>query len=91
VDKRYCLTTAQSQLAEIVLEVEKGRTIELTRRGVPVAVILSAAEYARLAAVRPSLAAATAAFREREALEAADLAAAFDGVRDPAPGRDLEL
>jgi antitoxin Phd len=91
MSKSYSIAAARDQLAAIVHEVEQGPAVELTRRGRPVAVIVSAVEYARLAPGRPSLAAATAEFREREALEADDLAAAFEGVRDSSPGRDIEL
>jgi prevent-host-death family protein len=44
----YSIAEANSKLAQIVREAEEGRPVELTRRGQPVAVVLSTHEYRRL-------------------------------------------
>ena len=48
VSKSYTLASARAKLADIVNEVEAGSDVELTRRGKKVAVMVSAARYARL-------------------------------------------
>jgi prevent-host-death family protein len=46
--KSYSIASARAKLASIVDEVEGGSEVELTRRGKKVAVLMSAARYARL-------------------------------------------
>jgi len=46
--KRASLAEARDHLTELVRDVERGKSIELTRRGKPVAVLISRAEYDRL-------------------------------------------
>ena len=46
--KSYSIASARAKLANIVDEVEAGSDVELTRRGKKVAVVMSAARYARL-------------------------------------------
>jgi prevent-host-death family protein len=46
--KSYSIASARAKLANIVDEVEAGSEVELTRRGKKVAVVMSAARYARL-------------------------------------------
>jgi prevent-host-death family protein len=48
VTKSYSIATARAQLSDIVDEVESGSDVELTRRGKKVAIVMSAARYARL-------------------------------------------
>jgi len=48
VSKSYSVANARAKLADIVSEVEAGSDVELTRRGKKVAVVVSAARYARL-------------------------------------------
>ena len=45
----YALADAKTHLTEIVREAEAGAAVRLTRRGKPVAVLLSVANYERLA------------------------------------------
>ena len=47
---RYSIARAPDQLARIVRDVEQGHLVEVTRRGKPVAVLVSAHEYQRLSA-----------------------------------------
>jgi prevent-host-death family protein len=50
----YSIAEARNQFAALVRDAEESnRPVEVTRRGQPVAVILSAEEYARLLANQP--------------------------------------
>jgi prevent-host-death family protein len=46
--KEASIRDAKASLTSLLREVEKGRTVRLTRRGKPVAVILSERQYERL-------------------------------------------
>lgn len=48
MSKSYSIASARAKLADIVSEVEAGSDVELTKRGKKVAVVMSAARYARL-------------------------------------------
>ena len=51
--RRYTIAEARSKFARIIDEAEAGQRIELTRRGVPVAVMVSCEELERLQGKRP--------------------------------------
>lgn len=77
-------------LAATVHELEQQPLIELTRRGEPVAVLLSTAAYRQLVQPVGSFWSAYEDFRA--GLAADDLAAigaVFDDLRDGSPGRDI--
>jgi prevent-host-death family protein len=71
------ITDAKNTLTRLIHEVEHGTNIRLTRRGKAVAVLISEAEYRRLAAppARPSAWEALQCWR-------AKLAADFEGLAD---------
>jgi prevent-host-death family protein len=48
VTKTFSISEAKDQLPRIVHEAEAGGAVALTRRGKPVAILLSKAEYDRL-------------------------------------------
>ncbi len=50
--KETSIREAKSSLTSLLREVEKGRAVRLTRRGKPVAVLLSERQYERLSARR---------------------------------------
>lgn len=85
--RKFSIAEARNQLPSLVHDAERGSPIELTRRGRPVAVLLSVREYERLSRPRPRLWEAIDAFRKRQDLEGLDVAEAFAGVRDRSPGR----
>ena len=89
--KRYSIAQARHDLAAIVHELEQQSPIELTRRGEPVAVLLSLAEYHRLQAGRGDFWGAYSAFREQFAPDMDDVDALLRNVRDPGPGREVAL
>ena len=52
--KSFSIAEAKNQLSKLVHDAEGGAPVELTRRGEPVAVLLSVADYKRLTADRAS-------------------------------------
>jgi prevent-host-death family protein len=90
--KSYSVASARAKLSEIVDQVEAGKEVEITRRGKKVAVVMSAARFARLKGGRVAFATAYETFRREHDLE-------HDGVepswaaelRDTNPGRRVRL
>jgi len=90
--KRYSIAQARHNLAAIVHELDTASPVELTRRGEPVAVLLSTAAYQRLLPAPASFWAAYSAFRTGPASdELAGHADPFADVRDRSLGREVEL
>jgi len=88
--KQYSIAEARQNLAAIVHELERKAFIELTRRGEPVAVLLSVREYRRLASNKAEFWNAYEAFRAATDLAQLRLEPEiFDGLRDPSPGREV--
>jgi prevent-host-death family protein len=89
---RYSIAEARHDLAAIVHELEGRDLIELTRRGKPVAVMLSLREYRRLTVGREKFWDAYLAFRETVDLSSLGIESdVFEGVRDSSPGREVRL
>ena len=88
--KRYSIAEARDHLPSLVHEAETGTTVELTRRGRPVAVLVARDEYERLTQERTDFWSAYQDFLRRypglPEDETDDLLA---GVRDSSPGRDV--
>lgn len=89
--RRYSIAEARQNLAAIVHELEQAAQIELTRRGEPVAVLLSLTEYQRLVAPQRDFWGAYTAFREQFALDDRDVNEFLRDLRDPAAGRAVSL
>jgi prevent-host-death family protein len=90
MSKRYSIAEARHNLAALVHEAERASPIELTRRGEPVAVVLSIAEYRRLTARTSSFWDAYAAFRDANDLNQLGIEPGlFDDLRDKSPGREV--
>jgi prevent-host-death family protein len=90
--KRYSIAQARDNLAALVHELERRSTIELTRRGQPVAVLLSMREYRRLAAPKEGFWKAYEAFRASIDLERLNITPeVLGGVRDRSTGREVRL
>jgi prevent-host-death family protein len=86
------IAEAKDRLPRVIHDVEAGKTIRLTRRGKPVAVILSIVEYERGAGRVPSFAEAVDVIRrefrlDEEGMEPGD----FLMPRDRSSGREVEL
>lgn len=84
--KAVSIAQARNSLAELVYEAEEGQPVQVTRRGRPVVVLLSEAEYERLqaAAAMVDFAAWAQAWRGR-------LPAGFEGITPEELARWREL
>jgi prevent-host-death family protein len=86
---------ARNHLPELVHQAERGEVVEITRRGKPVAVLLSVPEYERLTGCRQSYWDAYQRWRreaEAEGLDGIDeLVDEMLAHRDRSPGRDVHL
>ena len=89
--KQASISQARNSLPSLVHEVEAGASVELTRRGRPVAVLLSISDYGRLTGKRPDLWSAIQRFREKTDLEELDVEQILAGVRDRSPGPEPEI
>ncbi|MEA2694097.1 MAG: hypothetical protein QOJ16_3484 [Acidobacteriota bacterium] len=90
--KKYSIAEARDNFTNLVHEAEGGTTVELTRRGKPVAVLVAREEYDRLARGRSDFWEAYQGFLRRnpdfseDAIEPEDW---LRGVRDTSPGREF--
>ncbi|MDJ0851702.1 MAG: type II toxin-antitoxin system Phd/YefM family antitoxin [Myxococcota bacterium] len=83
---------ARQNFARLIKRAQKGKAIRITRRGEPVAVLLSAAEYLALTGNQPSFVDATRVVRERLDVDSLGIGDEdFEGLRDESPGRELAL
>ena len=92
MQKQFSIAEAKNRLPSIIHYIEKGSYVELTRRGKPVAVLLSIREYERLSGNYTGFWKALLAFRQDihdEDIEISDMD--FEGLRDPFAGREVEL
>ena len=91
MQNRYSIAEAKNKLPSIVHQVEKGPSVELTRRGKPVAVLLSMNEFERLNLSNSGFWNALMSFRQMinsEGMVISDQD--FEGLRDPSSGREVE-
>ena len=90
--KRYSVADARKHLPELLDHVEGGRTVEITRRGSPVAVVLPVAEYRRTHGRAAPFERALAVWRARFTEADRDLPDGFfDELRERSGGRDVDL
>jgi prevent-host-death family protein len=82
--RTWQMQEAKSRLSTVVKDAEREGPQEITVHGQPVAVVLSRADYDRLAGTGESL----VAFLRRSPLAGAD---DLDFPRDTSPARDLAL
>ena len=90
--KQFSIAEAKNNLPALIHDVELGPPVELTRRGVPVAVILSKRKYEELTAKQGGFWQKLTALRrqiEQEQIMITD--EDFTGLRDRSSGRDVEL
>lgn len=92
MSRTYTIAQARNNFARIVHEVEKASSVEVTRRGELVAVVLSVETYRRLLAERADFWDAYQSYRGRVDLTQMDIEPqVFAGVRDNSPGREFTL
>jgi prevent-host-death family protein len=90
--RRYSIAEARSRLPSIVDEAESGIEVELTRRGQPVAVLVSCREFERLRGKRLHFSDAYRKFLERHSLEEIGVEDDFAvSTRDRTTGRKVSL
>jgi prevent-host-death family protein len=92
---QYSIAQAKDKLTQLIRSVEEGEPVEITRRGEPVAVILSMDEYRRLSKVPQNFGEAVLEFRQQYIegqpwFENEEIDDIFD-VRDKSPGREVDL
>ena len=85
---RYSIAEAKDHLPALVRAVEAGRRAELTRRGKPVAVLVSLDELDRVERGRRDFSEAIRAFRKTHRIARRRLGGVFEGARDRSPGRE---
>jgi prevent-host-death family protein len=91
MSKRFSIAEARDQFTSIVRDVEKTSAVEITRRGKPVVVLLSWREYQRLTSDK-NFWERYSAFRDQFDLAKLEIdPEVFEGVRDPSPGRQVNL
>jgi prevent-host-death family protein len=90
--KRYSIADARSNLPSIVDQAEAGQEIELTRRGKPVAAVVSLRELERLRGARVSFAEAYRRFLKTHPLRDVEAERGFfEASRDRSPGRKVSM
>ncbi|HXI27266.1 MAG TPA: type II toxin-antitoxin system prevent-host-death family antitoxin [Vicinamibacterales bacterium] len=90
--RRYSIADARTSLATIIGQAEAGEPIELTRRGKPVAVVVSSREFERMRGDRPRFGQAYKTFLETYSPAEIGLDADFAATtRDMNPGRKVSL
>jgi prevent-host-death family protein len=89
--KKSSIAEAKDRLTQLIRDVERGTPVEITRRGKPVAVLVSIEQYQRLAQGRPNFWEELQGFRQSHSMSDADVDAVFADVRDRTSGRDVDL
>ncbi len=84
----YSIAEAKNALPSLVHAAETGQCVQITRRGKPVAVLLSMDDYSRLTNPQPTFALALQQFLS---LPPEDLSPdPFSNLRDASPGRSFD-
>jgi prevent-host-death family protein len=89
---KVSVAEARQHFARLIKRAQQGKTIEITRRGEPVAVLLSASAYSAITGERSSFIDAMSQVRERLGVDQLEIGdAEFEGLREESPGRDISL
>lgn len=92
MSKTYSIAQVRDHLSEVVHQAEAGGEIVLTRRGKPVAILLSQRRYAQLRGESSEFWNVYQQFRVQVDLESLGIEEnIFTDVRDKVPGRDVKL
>lgn len=90
--RRYSIAEARSRLPSLIDEAEAGIEVELTRRGRPVAVLVSHREFERLRGTRSQFNEAYCRFLERYSLDDIGVDRGFAAsIRDRTVGRKVSM
>ncbi len=89
---KVSVAEARRNFARWIRTAQRGKAVEITRRGEPVAVLLSASEYLALTGERPSFVEAVARVRDRLGVDQLGIGdEEFEGLRDDSPGREVSF
>ena len=89
---QFSIAEAKNKLPSIIHYVEKGPNVKLTRRGKPVAILLSIHEYERLSRKYSGFWNALSQFRQNIKDEDVKITNRdFEGLRDKGVGRKVTL
>ena len=93
ITDRQSIAEARRNLPSLIRAAESGNAVELTRRGEPVAVLISCRVFERLATSHRSFDDAYRAFSDSVGLAEMELdpGELFGHLRDTVPGRDVRL
>jgi prevent-host-death family protein len=92
MSRRYSIAEARSRLPRIIDEAEAGGEVELTRRGQPVAVLVSHREFERLRGKHSHFSDAYRRFLEKHALVEIGVEGNFArSTRNRSAGRKVSL
>jgi prevent-host-death family protein len=87
---KVSVAEARQHFARLIKRAQQGKTIEITRRGEPVAVLLSASEYSAITGERSSFIDAMRQVRERLGVDELEIGdAEFEGLCEESPGREI--
>lgn len=89
MENQYTISEAKNRLPSIVHSVESGPSVKLTRRGRPVAILLSIKEYEKLVNKNIGFWNALINFR-KQVEEIAISDSDFEGLRDRSSGRAID-
>jgi prevent-host-death family protein len=90
--RKYSIAEARARLPAIIDQAEAGQEIEVTRRGKPVAAVVSVRELARLRGSGASFGAAYRSFLDKHALDEVGVDEDFAAsLRDKGAGRSVSL
>jgi prevent-host-death family protein len=86
---RYSIAEARNRFAEIVHDLKHISRVEVTRRGRPVAILISIEEFEMLRSGSVTFTSAYEAFRNTFDLAKEEIEPeVFEDLRDPSPGRE---
>lgn len=87
----FTIAQARSHFPGLIHDAEKGKPVEITRRGKPVAVLVSVNAYRHMTSPRLGFWDAVSAFRSRIKVGRAGLQPEdLRGLRETGPGRDFK-
>ena len=92
MQEQYSTQQLNSHLPEVLKQIERGNSIEITQEGEPFAVILSASEYQRLTDSKPTFWSSLQEFYANNDPEELEIEAdVFADVHDRSPGREVNF
>ncbi|MDZ7699663.1 MAG: type II toxin-antitoxin system prevent-host-death family antitoxin [Deltaproteobacteria bacterium] len=92
MQNQYTISEAKNKLPAIIHSVEMGPSVQLTRRGRPVAVLISVGEYEKLRGQHNNFWNALTVFRKKMAeLQVVVSNEDFENLRDPSAARRVDL